>query len=83
MGLMGALLFTQAGSSSRVRILLMQQEGLVGMGNGSVRPPGKSGLTFDHILSRLRGKLQKSCEMGVELNNLTRVMDDLHDTSHW
>ena len=54
--------------------------GIGGMGSGSIRPPGKSGLTFDHILSRLQGKLQKSCETGVELHNLTGAMNDIHNT---
>ena len=32
----------------------MQAQGLggTGMGDGSVRPSGKSGLTFDHMLSQ-------------------------------
>jgi hypothetical protein len=51
-----------------------------GMGAGSVRAPGKSGLTFDHILSRLQGELQKSRETGAELHNLTGAMNDIHDT---
>jgi len=38
------------------------QQGLAGMGGmgGSMRPPGKSGPSFDVILSRLQGELQKS-----------------------
>jgi hypothetical protein len=40
-----------------------------GMGSASVHPPGKSGLTFDHILSWFQG----------ELHNLTGVMTDIHD----
>jgi hypothetical protein len=51
-----------------------------GMGRGDVRPPGKSGLTFDHILSCLRGELQKSRETGAELHNFTGAMNDIHDT---
>jgi hypothetical protein len=58
----------------------MQAQGLGGMGGGGVRPPGKSGLTFDHILSRLQGELQKSREMGTELHNLAGAMDGVHDT---
>lgn len=50
-----------------------------GMG-GSMRPPGKSGLTFDHILSRLQGELQKSRETGAELHTLTGAMNEIHDT---
>ena len=49
------------------------------MGSRSVRPPGKSGLTFDHILSQLRGELQNLCETGAELDSLTGVMNPMHD----
>ena len=60
----------------------MQPQGLVGMGGmgGSMRPPGKSGLTFDHILSRLQGELQKSRETGTELHSLNGSMSEIHDT---
>lgn len=60
----------------------MQPQGLVGMGGmgGSMRQPGKSGLTFDHILSRLQGELQKSRETGAELHSLNGSMNDIHDT---
>jgi hypothetical protein len=54
--------------------------GMGGMGSANVRPPGKSGLTFDHILSRLQGELQKSRETGTELHNLTGAVADIHDT---
>ncbi|KAJ3808060.1 hypothetical protein F5876DRAFT_90246 [Lentinula aff. lateritia] len=59
----------------------MSQQGISmgGMG-GSMRPPGKSGLTFDHILNRLQGELQKSRETGAELHTLTGAMTDIHDT---
>ncbi|KAG1860899.1 hypothetical protein F4604DRAFT_1511700, partial [Suillus subluteus] len=55
------------------------QSQLGGMG-GSMRPPGKNGLTFDHILSRLQGELQKSRETGAELHSLSTAMNDIHDT---
>lgn len=59
----------------------MQPQGLVGMGGmgGNVRQPGKSGLTFDHILSRLQGELQKSRDTGAELHSLTGAMNEIHD----
>jgi hypothetical protein len=41
---------------------------------------GKSGLTFDHILSRLQNELQKSRETGAELHGLTGAMSDIQDT---
>lgn len=52
--------------------------GIGGMG-GSMRPPGKSGLTFEHILNRLQGELQKSRETGSELHSLTGSMNDIHE----
>ncbi|KII88047.1 hypothetical protein PLICRDRAFT_176793 [Plicaturopsis crispa FD-325 SS-3] len=54
---------------------------LGGMG-GRMRQPGnlKSGLTFDHILRRLQGKLQHSRETGAELTGLTGAMGKIRDT---
>ena len=57
----------------------MQGQGLSGMGGGNVRSPGKSGLTFDNILSWLQGELRKSREIGAELHNLTGAMNHIHD----
>jgi hypothetical protein len=45
-----------------------------------MRPPGKGGLTFEHILSRLQGELQKSRETGAELHTLNGAMTDIQDT---
>ena len=42
--------------------------------------PGKSGITFDHILSRLQAELQKGSETGAELHSLTGAMNDIHET---
>ncbi|KAF9799708.1 hypothetical protein IEO21_10518 [Rhodonia placenta] len=58
------------------------QQGLIGLGDrsGNMRAPGKSGLTFDHILSRLQGELQKSRDTGAELHSLTSAMNEIHDT---
>ena len=60
----------------------LQSQALGGMGGmgGSMRPPGKSTLSFDHILSRLQTELQKSRETGAELHSLTTAMNDIHDT---
>ncbi|KAJ7186717.1 hypothetical protein C8R46DRAFT_1057823 [Mycena filopes] len=59
-------------------------QGLNGMGmggmGGGMRPPGKSGLTFDHILSRLQGELTKSRETGQDLQTLTGAMNEIQDT---
>ena len=60
----------------------MQAQGLGGMSrmvSGNARAPGKTGMTFDHIFSRLQGKLQKSCETVAEFHNLTGVMNDIQD----
>ncbi|KAH7882857.1 hypothetical protein F5I97DRAFT_1930483 [Phlebopus sp. FC_14] len=71
----------QQGPPSQRRPTLQSQAlgGMGGMG-GSMRPPGKSGLSFDHILSRLQGELQKSRDTGAELHSLTSAMNELHDT---
>ncbi|KAI0254610.1 hypothetical protein BJV78DRAFT_1338898 [Lactifluus subvellereus] len=70
---------TAAGPARRPAI---QQQGLVGMGGmgANMRAPGKSGITFDHILSRLQGELQKSRETGAELHSLTGAMNEIHET---
>ncbi|KAF6745828.1 hypothetical protein DFP72DRAFT_1153491 [Ephemerocybe angulata] len=57
----------------------MQQPNLGGLGGG-MRQPGKTGLSFDVILSHLQGELQKSRETGAELNTLTGAMSEIHDT---
>ncbi|CAL1709324.1 unnamed protein product [Somion occarium] len=59
----------------------MQTQGL-GMGGmgGSARAPGKNNLTFDHILSRLQGELQKSRETSNDLHSLSSAMNDIHET---
>ncbi|KAF8960960.1 hypothetical protein BDZ97DRAFT_2034132 [Flammula alnicola] len=54
------------------------QQGLGGI--SGIRPPGKTGLSFDVILSRLQGEVQKSRETGAELNSLTGAMGEIHDT---
>jgi hypothetical protein len=56
----------------------LAQQGLGGM--GAIRPPGKTGLSFDLILSRLQGELQKSRETGAELTSLAGSMNEIHDT---
>ncbi|KAF4562914.1 hypothetical protein EYR36_003347 [Pleurotus pulmonarius] len=58
------------------------QPGIAGMGGmgGGMRAPGKSGLTFEHILNRLQGELQKSRETGTELQSLNGTMSKVHDT---
>ncbi|ETW78273.1 hypothetical protein HETIRDRAFT_23759, partial [Heterobasidion irregulare TC 32-1] len=61
---------------------VMQQQGLSaldGMG-GNMRAPGKGSLSFDYILTRLQGELQKSRETGAELNSLSGAMNEIHET---
>jgi hypothetical protein len=77
----GSFSFAAQGTAGRRPAMQAQGLGGVGgVGSGNVRAPGKSGLTFDHVLSRLQGELQKSCETGAELHNLTGAMNDIHDT---
>ncbi|TEB31198.1 hypothetical protein FA13DRAFT_1569730, partial [Coprinellus micaceus] len=57
----------------------MSQPNLGGLGGG-MRPPGKGGLSFDVILSRLQGELQKSRETGAELSTLNGAMGEICDT---
>ena len=57
----------------------LAQQGLGGM--GGLRTPGsKTGLSFDVILSRLQGELQKSKQTGHELDTLTGAMHVIQDT---
>ncbi|KAL1726365.1 hypothetical protein EV714DRAFT_254983 [Schizophyllum commune] len=50
------------------------------LGGPNMRPPGKSTISFEHILNRLQGELQKSRETGAELHTITGAMSDIHDT---
>ncbi|KIL56312.1 hypothetical protein M378DRAFT_17173 [Amanita muscaria Koide BX008] len=47
--------------------------------SGSIRPPGRSSLSFDLIINRLRGELQKSKETGAELHNLMTGLGEIQD----
>ena len=47
-----------------------------------MRPPGKGSPTFDHILTRLQGELQKSRETGAELHSLNGLTNEIHDAQH-
>ena len=44
-----------------------------GMASGNVRPPDKSELKFDHVLSRLEGELQKNHVIAAKFHHLTCV----------
>ncbi|EED77677.1 predicted protein [Postia placenta Mad-698-R] len=58
------------------------QQDLIELGDRgrNMHTPGKSGLTFDHILSCLQGELRKSHDTGTELHSLTSAMNEIHDT---
>ena len=62
----------------------MPSQGL--LGNGALGGMGgaprqmKSGLTFDHILSRLQAELSKSRDTGNDLQQLAGVMTDVQET---
>ncbi|EMD31989.1 hypothetical protein CERSUDRAFT_144523 [Gelatoporia subvermispora B] len=60
----------------------LQAQSLTSLGSmgQNVRAPGRSGLTFDHILSRLQGELQKSRDTGAELHATTGSLNEIHDT---
>ena len=49
-----------------------------GMG-ANMRLTGKSGISFDYILGRFQGELQKSCESVAELHFLG-TMNEIHET---
>ncbi|KAJ7625406.1 hypothetical protein B0H17DRAFT_907641, partial [Mycena rosella] len=74
--------FAPGGPQAGQRRPSVPHPGLNGMGGmgGSMRPPGKSGLTFDHILSRLQGELTKSRETGQDLQTLSGAMNEIQDT---
>ncbi|KAG9014928.1 hypothetical protein FRB90_005032 [Tulasnella sp. 427] len=67
------------GMGSQLQANQAQNAALGGMGGGAPRA-GKSGLTFDHILSRLQTELAKSRETGGELQSLTGALVDVQDT---
>ena len=70
------------GAVGALRRPTLQPQGLLGTGGmgRNMRAPGKSGLTFDHILSRLQGELQKSRETGAELHSLSSGLAEIQDT---
>ncbi|KAF8170657.1 hypothetical protein K438DRAFT_206023 [Mycena galopus ATCC 62051] len=74
--------FAPGGPQGQQRRPPMPHPGLNGMGGmgGGMRAPGKSGLTFDHILSRLQGELAKSRETGQDLQTLSGAINEIHDT---
>ncbi|KAF9041643.1 SMAD/FHA domain-containing protein [Panaeolus papilionaceus] len=56
----------------------LAQQGLGAM--AGMRAPGKTGLTFDVVMSRLQGELQKSRETGAELTSLSGALNEINDT---
>ncbi|KAH8116852.1 hypothetical protein DFH11DRAFT_1505549 [Phellopilus nigrolimitatus] len=53
--------------------------GIMGGMGGGARQPGRNGLTFDHILQRLSGELQKSRDTGLELGAVGQAMGEIGD----
>ncbi|BGP51625.1 hypothetical protein JCM10450v2_007575 [Rhodotorula kratochvilovae] len=43
-------------------------------------PAAQSGLSFEHVLSRLQGELQKSRDTGVNLGDVNSTLNVVHDT---
>ncbi|PPR06464.1 hypothetical protein CVT24_002606 [Panaeolus cyanescens] len=71
----GGNAFPQYGVQRRAQLA---QQGLGAM--AGMRPPGKTGLTFDVVMSRLQGELQKSRETGAELTSLSGALNEINDT---
>ncbi|KWU44368.1 hypothetical protein RHOSPDRAFT_3221, partial [Rhodotorula sp. JG-1b] len=51
-----------------------------GGGGGGGLPSSQSGLSFEHVLSRLQGELQKSRDTGVNLTDVNSTLTIVHDT---
>ncbi|KAA1471062.1 hypothetical protein DENSPDRAFT_836994, partial [Dentipellis sp. KUC8613] len=66
------------GPAQRRPTMKQEPTGVDGMG-GNMRAPGKSCLTFDHILNRLQGELQKGRETSAELNPQTGAMTGIRE----
>ena len=49
-----------------------------GMGGGA-RQPGRSGLSFEHIMNKLQSELARSRETGAELNQVMGAMGDIEN----
>lgn len=57
-----------------------QTNGLGGMsGLGGAPRQSRSGLTFDHIINRIQGELQKSRDTGAELGAVANTMGDIEN----
>ncbi|GAA5887631.1 hypothetical protein JCM16303_001454 [Sporobolomyces ruberrimus] len=60
----------------------MMGGGGVGVARRPARAPinAQNGLSFEHVLSRLQGELQKSRDTGSNLNDVNSTLCDVHDT---
>ncbi|GAA5851022.1 hypothetical protein JCM3766R1_007105 [Sporobolomyces carnicolor] len=60
----------------------MMAGGGVGVARRPARAPinAQNGLSFEHVLSRLQGELQKSRDTGSNLNDVNSTLCDVHDT---
>ncbi|GAA5988152.1 hypothetical protein JCM5350_002201 [Sporobolomyces pararoseus] len=61
---------------------MMSGGGGVGAARRPARAPinAQNGLSFEHVLSRLQGELQKSRDTGSNLNDVNSTLCDVHDT---
>ncbi|GAA6024856.1 hypothetical protein JCM11491_005676 [Sporobolomyces phaffii] len=61
---------------------MMTGQGGVGVARRPARAPinAQNGLSFEHVLSRLQGELQKSRDTGSNLNDVNSTLCDVHDT---
>ncbi|GAA5934404.1 hypothetical protein JCM1841_000913 [Sporobolomyces salmonicolor] len=59
-----------------------RQAGEQSMGRRPQRAPvnAQNGLSFEHVLSRLQGELQKSRDTGSNLSDVNTTLNDVHDT---
>jgi len=78
----GQFTFGQGGPPRRPMSQMnhMALNSMGGLG-GSTRAPGaRSGLSFEHIMSKIQSELQKSRDTGSELHGLANAMNDIQDT---
>ncbi|KAH7096147.1 hypothetical protein BKA62DRAFT_720590 [Auriculariales sp. MPI-PUGE-AT-0066] len=58
----------------------MAMNSMGGLGASTRAPGTRSGLSFDHIMSKIQSELQKSRDTGAELHGLANAMNDIQDT---
>ena len=53
--------------------------GIMGGMGGGARQPGRSGLSFEHIMNKLQSELARIRETGAELNQVMGAMGDIEN----